>query len=124
MPQRTPRRSSKPIITAIEPKNNTTENEARRSSDAGSDEEPAAGTGDSGDSGDGAAEDGYTGRLRVQVFTASGAYPVSNALVTVSRPARGLINAAITNSAGQTDMFVLPAPRAERELPSRRRHPV
>lgn len=90
--------------------NNTTENEARRSSDAGSDEEPAAGTGDSGDSGDGAAEDGYTGRLRVQVFTASGAYPVSNALVTVSSPARGLINAAITNSGGQTDMFVLPAP--------------
>lgn len=71
---------------------------------------PAAGTGDSVDSGDGAEDDGYTGRLRVQVFTASGAYPVSNALVTVSSPARGLINAAITNSGGQTDMFVLPAP--------------
>ena len=90
--------------------NNATENEARRSSEAGSDDEPAAGTGDSVDSGDGAADDGYTGRLRVQVFTASGAYPVSNALVTVSSPARGLINAAITNSGGQTDMFVLPAP--------------
>ncbi len=90
--------------------NNAAENEARRSSDAGSDDESAAGTGGSVDSGDGAAEDGYTGRLRVQVFTASGAYPVSNALVTVSNPARGLINAAITNSGGQTDMFVLPAP--------------
>ena len=33
-----------------------------------------------------------------------------NALVTVSSAARGLINAAITNSGGQTEPFVLPAP--------------
>lgn len=89
--------------------NNAAKSEDPRSGDAGSGDAPDAGTDGSGDSG-GAAEDGYTGRLRVQVYTASGAYPVSNALVTVSSPARGLINAAITNSGGQTDMFVLPAP--------------
>lgn len=55
-------------------------------------------------------KDEYTGFLRVQVYTASGAYPVPNALVTVSSAARGLINAAITNSGGQTEPFVLPSP--------------
>ena len=65
--------------------------------------QPDTGTDDKG-------KDEYTGFLRVQVYTASGAYPVPNALVTVSSAARGLINAAITNSGGQTEPFVLPAP--------------
>ena len=52
----------------------------------------------------------YSGFLRVQVYTASGAYPVPNALVTVSSPARGLITAAVTQSGGQTDLITLPAP--------------
>lgn len=59
------------------------------------------------------------GYLEVQVFTATGGIPISNAQVTITKgldKAKELINVLYTNRNGKTDVIKLPAPPKENSL--------
>lgn len=56
------------------------------------------------------SEENYYGDLIVQVFTASGAFPVSDALVTVTSQENGLVSVLVTGENGRTPAIRLSAP--------------
>lgn len=56
------------------------------------------------------SEESYYGDLIVQVFTASGAFPVSDALVTITSQESGLVSVLVTGEDGRTPAIRLSAP--------------